>query len=174
MYLFFADIVIPLSCLLFYIISILLSTFLVYIQSNTAKSQDSNKEVKQEQDNSTLDILSFEQKLVKVGSYNTTYTYKVTNNGSASVQYISIDVAYYDASETCVDTSGTYSEIVVSPGNAVNMEVYAGDETTRKSITKAKVTSYYYVLTEPNANGNNKIEVNCETGKIEESYSDNY
>ena len=41
MYLFFVDIVIPLSCLLFYIISILLSTFLVYIQSNAVSNKES-------------------------------------------------------------------------------------------------------------------------------------
>ena len=35
MYLFLADIVIPLSCLLFYLLFVLLSAFLVYIQTET-------------------------------------------------------------------------------------------------------------------------------------------
>ena len=47
MYLFFADIVIPLSCLLFYIISILLSTFLVYIHAAAliAKSKKQDEDI---------------------------------------------------------------------------------------------------------------------------------
>lgn len=123
-------------------------------------------------DNKVLDVLSFE--LISTDPSTSTgkakHTYKVTNNGSAPLSYISVDFAYYDADGNALDTDGRFKDIVIEPGKSVNMDTYGGDETTSPSIASSKATSYYYYLVTPLADGNNKVEVNCETGKVKTSY----
>ena len=125
-------------------------------------------------DNKDLDVLSFE--LISTDPDATTssvkHTYKVTNNGNAPLEYMSVDFAYYDADGNALDTDGRYKDIVIEPGKSVNMDSYGGDETTKANIASSKATSYYYYLVTPLADGNNKVDVNCETGKVKTSYSE--
>ena len=123
-----------------------------------------------------MDVLSFETISADAESYANAaiHTIKATNNGSENIIYTSLDIAFYDKDGNCIDTDGRYNDVLLAPGKSVNIKSYGGDESTKATITEAKVTSYYYILQTPNKNGNNKIKVNCETGKIQESYSDNH
>lgn len=121
---------------------------------------------------SNLNILSFEVTSVDSTSSKTftKHTYKITNNGDSAIEYVSIKVGYYDSDENCIDTDGRYKDVVIEPGKFVMVDSFGGDETTKANIASSKVISYEYYLVDPNANGNNRIEVNCETGKVKESF----
>lgn len=121
---------------------------------------------------SNLDMLSFELSSSDPNATKSSikHTYKVTNNGSDSIEYTSIRVAYYDNNGNCIDTDGRYKDVVIEPEKFVTIDSYGGDETTKSNIAASKVISYTYYLVNPNSNGNNKIEVNCETGKVKESF----
>lgn len=135
---------------------------------STSGNQTSNT------NNSELDVLSFENILFDTNYSDDTVkaSFNVTNNGTEPIEYVSLDFAYYDADGNCSDTDGRFHDVVIEPGKFVTVDSYAGDETTKAYLASAKVTSYYYILVNPNSNGNNRIEVNCETGKVKESFTE--
>lgn len=142
------------------------------LQTVQTNQSDKNSNSDTPQDNSDLNVLSFES-VVFDKEYSESYvknTYNITNNGSEPIEYISVDFAYYDANGNCLDTDGRFKDVVIEPGKFVSVDSYGGDESNKNNLSNSKVTSYYYYLVNPNANGNNKIEVNCETGKVKESF----
>lgn len=134
--------------------------------TNTSKQESSDN-----QNNAKLNVLSFELESTDTSSDSfVIHQYKVNNNGDSPIEYISIDIAYYDSNGNCIDTDGRFKDVLLEPGKFVTVKSYGGDETTKNNIASSKVISYYYYLVEPNENGNNKISVDCETGKIKESF----
>ncbi len=120
---------------------------------------------------SDLNVLSFELSATDPNATKSSvkHTYQVTNKGNAPIEYISVDFAYYDANGNCIDTDGRFKDIVIEPEKFVTVDSFGGEESTKGNIASSKVVSYDYYLVNPNDNGNNKIEVNCETGKTKES-----
>lgn len=131
-------------------------------ETNTQKTSDAP---------SDLNVLSFELSSTDPNATKNSvkHTYQVTNKGNEPIEYISIDVAYYDANGNCIDTDGRFKDVVIESGKFVTVDSYGGEEATKGNIASSKVVSYDYYLINPNANGNNKITVNCETGKTKES-----
>lgn len=132
--------------------------------NNTKKSTGENS--------SDLNVLSFELENSDPNATKSSvkHTYKVINNGDAPIEYVSIKIAYYDNNGNCINTDSRFKDVVIEPQKFVTIDSYGGEENTKANIVSSKVTSYYYYLVNPNANGNNKIEVNCETGKVKESF----
>ncbi len=87
-YLFFVDIVILLSCLLFYIISSLLSTFLVYIHKPI--KENDNEEVPEKENNDKVSEIKEEIKTsdwAKENVMNFKNTYSLTNSDFKTSDY---------------------------------------------------------------------------------------
>lgn len=138
--------------------------------SKKPTGSESNTSTQTSNESFNADVLSFELASTDSNAKShVKHTYQVTNKGNEPIEYISIKVAYYDDSGNCIDTDGRFKDVVVESGKFVAIDSYGGDESTKDNIATSKVVSYDYYLVEPNSNGNNKIEVNCETGKIKES-----
>lgn len=138
-----------------------------------AKTTSSEKQSQTNVSNTSteLNVFSFELSSTDptATSDSVKHTYKVTNNGSVPIEYITIKVAYYDADGNCLDTDGRFNDVVIEPEKSVFIDSYGGKKDNKNSIASSKITSYTYYLVSPNENGNSKIEVNCETGKTKES-----
>ena len=95
------------------------------------------------------------------------HTYTVTNNGSYALKYNSIDVVYYDANNNIVEKDSRYNDVVVLPGQSVDMRSYINVEGDKDKIARSEVVAYEYTTTEPSSLGYNNFEVNLQTKEVE-------
>ena len=100
-------------------------------------------------------------------------SYKVTNNTEKIISYYSVSIAYYDVSGTMLNMDSRFNDAVLKPGMSAITKSYSNVNGDKASVATSKIISYYYITTEADENGNNKFEVNIETGKTKSSYDKN-
>lgn len=71
-------------------------------------------------------------------------TYKITNTGKTPIKNYWVKYAYYDANDTLICTDERYSDVLLEPGKAANMDTYSDTNGNKGIISSVKPVSYSY------------------------------
>lgn len=140
------------------------------VNLQTEKVNDGSHTVNNDGDFDKCNILSFELSDEGNSYGSKKVAVNVTNNGSIPVTYFSYDMAYLDQDGTKLDQDGRFKDEVLEPGKKMLSQSYMSEEEYIDNISSFGVYQYEYKLSEKDANGFNKYEIDLQTKEVKGSF----